>query len=149
MKHHLHQNGGFTLLELTVSLFVVTAGVFGAIQLYLHTLDGSRALDEYAIAHRILSAEMETLRALPSADLAEGHGMAFFDPSPEIDKLMHAAPAIDVTAVPEVPGLFEVHVHISWTGQHGRRIEKALVSYIAGDAPRLASAHANLDGSPL
>jgi prepilin-type N-terminal cleavage/methylation domain-containing protein len=142
MKQQKRRDQGFTLIELTAALFLVTAGIFGAIQVYLMSMEATRALEEYAVAQRVICAQMGALRALPPDVLSEGEGQPFEAPSPELEKLMNAAGTTDIVAAADVAGLYEVRVRIAWTGQHGRRIEKELVTYMAAQelpAERAAS----------
>lgn len=45
-----HDNRGFTLLELTCALFIITVAGFGAIQLYSIGLDKIMMMREYDVA---------------------------------------------------------------------------------------------------
>ena len=126
------RKAGFSLMEITCALFVITVGVFGALQMYSLALEKTRAVNEYAIAASVLQNEMETLRALPFEQLADGDTLPFRSATPAVEKLVKAKTSVAVRDRSEgTPGLKEVRVSVAWTGDQGRRIEKTLTTLIA------------------
>ncbi len=134
----MRRNHGFSLIELNCALFVVTAGIFGALGTYQLVMDKTRALNEYALAERIVRNELECLRALPFAALEAGENTPFRTQTPGMERLVHATTAVDVRDRADVaPGLKEVRARIAWTGEKGRTIDYELVTLVADrGAPR-------------
>ncbi len=123
---------GFSLIELTCALFVVTVGVFGALQLYTVGLTKMKTVDEYAVALRVLNNEVETLRALPFAELQPATKIPFRSHTPEGERLVNATGTVTITDRSEGGArLREVFVRLRWTGEYGRTIDKSLTTLIA------------------
>lgn len=119
---------GFTLLELTCALFVITVAGFGAIQLYTLGLDKIAEMREFDVASEVLRNEIEVLRARPFASLEDG--MALQSSTPAMESLHR--PEMKVAVAPgAVPGLKEVTVSLHWQSRHGRFIERSLATRIA------------------
>ena len=125
-------NAGFTMLELTAALFILTVGVFGVIQLFHFGIDKMHAVNETNLAMRAIQNEMETLRARPFAQLTNAEQAAFVSDIGEAAKLMNAHPSVTIRdhGTPDLR-LKEVTVCMAWTGEHGRRIEKHVTTLIA------------------
>lgn len=128
----MRRNRGFSLIELNCALFVVTAGIFGVLGTYQLVMDKTRALNEYALAERIVRNEIECLRALPFAALEAAENAPFRTRTPGIERLVNAAPAVAIVDRADLaPGLKEVRARIAWTGEKGRTITYELVTLIA------------------
>ena len=126
------RDAGFSLIELTCALFIVTLGVFGIIQMYLVGMDKTRAVNEYAVAFQALNNEIETLRALPFEAFEEGKDLPFRSETPALERLVHARGTVTVVdRTAETPGLKQVRARLRWTGEHGRIIEKHVTTLIA------------------
>ena len=126
---------GATLVELVVALAVVTVGLFGVLQSYLVAMDKTRVANEYYIATRALSNEIETLRGLPFEELADGPGQPFRSRTPELERLVQAEATVSIVdRSGATHGLKLVRAQLRWRGDNGRRIEKQLVSLIANRA---------------
>lgn len=122
-----NRESGFTLLELTCALFVITVAGFGAIQLYSVGIGQIMVMREYDAAAAVLRSEMETLRARPFTEVTDG--MAFMAPVPE--EVLHA-PETSVAVSPgPVAGLKDVTVSLRWQSRHGRWITRSLATRIA------------------
>ena len=130
------RKAGFSLVELMAALFVLSVGLFGAVQSYNVGLDKIRVLREECLAARIVQNEVETLRALPFAQLADREKAPFVSKPSGLVLLHNAAPAVTVHPHAD-PGLAlkEVSVSLRWTGEHGRTMEKAVTTLIADRAP--------------
>lgn len=127
-----HNDAGFSLLELTVGLFVVSMGMFGVFTVYHAGLKQVRAAQENAAVLRALENELETLRAAPFASLTSGTGQPFRSVSPELERLVGAKAETAIAAVATLENrLREVEVHLTWRGQDGRLISKSLHTFIA------------------
>ena len=124
-------NHGAALFELTCAIFIVTVGVFGALQMQLHTMDKLHALQDYAVAERVLSNEIETLRAMQFDALAPGAGLPLRSDTPLLAKLEEATASVDILPHDDLPGLWEVRVHVTWTIEHRRRVTKEVTTLIA------------------
>lgn len=130
-----NRESGFTLLELTCALFVITVAGFGAIQLYSVGIGQIMVMREYDAASAVLRSEMETLRAQPFEAISDG--MAFTAPVPE--EVLHAPEASVAVAPGPVAGLKDVTVRLRWQSRYGRWITRSLTTRIAdrgaGGAP--------------
>lgn len=123
---------GFSLIELTCALFVITTGIFGVIQLYTLGLDKTKAANEYAIARTAIDNELETLRALPFEELKSGTAKSFRSRTPALEKLVNAKGIVVITdRTGDTRGLKQVEVILRWKGEYGRLIEKSMTTLIA------------------
>ena len=127
-------NLGFTLLELTCALFVISVAGFGAIQMYSIGMDKILEMREGDVAMEVLRSEMELLRARPFDALTEA--TTFVSANPAMETLYNSEAAIAV-ADSGAPGLKEVTVSLRWQSRHGRWIARSLTTLIAdkGVAP--------------
>ena len=125
---------GIALVELVTALFVLTAGLFGAMQMYHFCLSKTRALNESALALHTLANELETVRALPFAELKNGEALPFRSRTPALEELVNAEGTVRIEDY--APGLKQVTVRIRWTGEHGRTVAKQLVTLIADKGGR-------------
>ncbi len=121
---------GAALVELTCAIFIITVGVFGALQMYTLALTGAKVANEYSIAGRVLINEIETLRGSPFESLAAGKS-PFRSQTPEMDRLVRASGTVEIMEYPGVPDLKSVRVALRWVGEHGRVVEKQLNTLIA------------------
>ncbi len=125
------QRSGFMLIELSAALFVATVGVFGALHLYMLSLDRIRAISEYETALCVLNNEVETLRAAPYDGLAIGEGLPFRSETPGVERLHLAETTVRIEDIGDgALELKRVVARVRWIGEHGRRIEKELVTFI-------------------
>ena len=123
---------GFSLVELMCAIFVVTAGGFGALQLYMTAIERTGATHDYTLVNRALVNEIETRRALPFDALLAGEGQAFLSAGPVLEGLDEPEATVSVVdRSPGTAGLKEVRVRIEWTMEHRRRVTKELVTLIA------------------
>jgi len=123
---------GFTLLELSAALFVLTVGLFGVFQLYMFGVHRGRAINEAALANRAAQNEIETLRALPFSQLTPRTEAAFTGDAPNLEGLVNAKGRLTIRDLPGYHGrLKEATVVVQWRGDRGRRIEKRLTTLIA------------------
>lgn len=122
---------GFTLLELTCAIFVISAGLFGILHIYLQGIDKMQAINEYETAICALSNEMEMLRTVPFDALELGNGQPFHSETPGLEHLHLAETLTFIAAEEDDTALKRVTVRIRWIGEHGRRIEKELTTLIA------------------
>lgn len=127
-------NRGFTLLELTCALFVISVAGFGAIQMYSIGMDKILAMREGDVALAVLRSELELLRAQPFDALAARTD--FQAANPALETLYHAEAAITV-GDSDTPGLKTVTVSLRWQSRSGRWIARSLTTLIAdkGVAP--------------
>ncbi len=126
-----NHRAGVSLVELMCALFVITAGIMGSMQMYMIAMDKTRAVQEAAIAVQALLNETETLRALPFKDIVAGDHV-FQSDTPEVERLKDAVCRVRVTNRGEQGvALKELDVGIRWRGEHGRLIEKRIVTLIA------------------
>jgi len=119
---------GFTLLELTCALFIVTVAGFGAIQLYSTGMDKILEMREGDVALEVLRNEIEFLRARAFNSLESTDNFATTTPAIET---LHAAVSSVTVKPATTPGLKEVTVSLRWQSLHGRWIERSLTTLIA------------------
>ena len=132
-----HDARGFTLLELVAALFVVSLGLFGVIQLLHFGVANTHALNEAKLATRAVQNEIETLRALPYSALRNVEGGPFVSEPAELAPMVNVKPRLTIQDYDEgAPPLKHVTATVSWTGEHGRRIEKTLTTLIADKGGR-------------
>ncbi|MBN2312226.1 MAG: hypothetical protein JXR94_24820 [Candidatus Hydrogenedentes bacterium] len=135
------RTAGICLIDLTTALFVLSLGVFGALQAFQYGTARIRTIREASVAARAVQNEIETLRALPFQELANGERAAFVSDSPETAALHNATPYVRIEdGASAAPGaLKQVFVRIRWTGDYGRTIEQHATTLIAdkgqGGAP--------------
>lgn len=127
MQQRLDRNRGFTLLELTCALFIITVAGFGTIQLYNVGVNKILVMQELDVASELLRNEMETLRAMPFDMVTSGDTLS--NPSAALTALHRPETTIRVADLS--PGLKEVSVTLKWQSRHGRWIERALVTRVA------------------
>lgn len=128
-------SNGFSLVELTCALAVVSIGLGSVIHVYLRGIEKMRAIDEYETALCVLNNELETLRAQPWDALEPGDALPFRS-APHIEglRLAETWAAIEDASGGDA-GLKQVTARIRWIGEHGRRIEKELTTFIACTDP--------------
>lgn len=122
---------GTMMVELVCALFIITAGLFGVLQMYTLAFDKTAYVAEYVIALRALENEIEILRALPFEALESGKELPFRSETPELARLVNARGTVDIAGVEALPGVKEIKVTLQWTGELGRSIEKSLTTLIA------------------
>lgn len=123
---------GFTLLELTAALFIVSIGLFGVVQTFYFGMDKMRTVQEYAIAMRAIENELETLRAQPFVSLRETSEAPFLSVTPELNQLFKPWASVRIRERSGEGGmLWEVTVRIVWLADRGRRVEKRVTTLIA------------------
>ena len=125
---HSKRREGFTLLELTCALFVITVAGFGALQLYSTAMDRIVDMRDYDVAAEILRNEIETLRALPFNEIHDH--MAARSGTPALESLHK--PELTVAVRPGAyPALKEVTVTLRWQVRQGRQVTRALTTLLA------------------
>ncbi len=123
---------GFSLIELSAALFILTVGLFGVIQMYHFGLDKLNAVREFTLATQAIQNEIETLRTMPFSSLENGERQGFIAAVPELETLVQVSPTVSIRDFIEGRGeVKEVTVRIKWIGEHGRVIEKSLTTLIA------------------
>ena len=126
---------GYSTMEMTATLFVLTVGLFGALQLFSFGLDRMRALDESSVAMQAVQNEIEVLRAAPFASLTDGEH-AFVSEAPELSRLENADTRVVIAPVAGVSAaLKEVTATIVWISENGRRSERTLTTLLTEKAP--------------
>jgi len=119
---------GFSLLELTCAIFVLTVGVFGVIEMFYFGMNKVRALSDAEVAMRAVQNEVEVLRSVPFDELRI-ETTSFRGDTPETERLMNATPEVRIEDAGS--GLKRIAVSIAWTGDNGRRIAKGVTTLIA------------------
>lgn len=123
---------GFSMIELTAALFVLAVGMMGTLQMYNVLADKTRVLQESEIAVRAVNTEIETLRALPFAQLTDREDAPFVSELFGTDNLVNVTPRVTVRPYADTRlELKEVTATLQWTGEHGRKLEKSATTLIA------------------
>ncbi len=130
-KQDRNNNLGFSLTEILVALFIFSTALLGTFQMYNVGLDKIRTVRESAKALQLVVNQVETVRAMPFAELTERDKAPFIGPEMDLDGLAKATPALTIRSFGE-PGLNlkEVTASLSWTGENGRRIEKKITTLV-------------------
>lgn len=123
----IRNNRGFSLLELTCAIFVVTVAGFGSIQLYSVGMSKIVMMREYDVATAELRNEVERLRSLPFEAVSDA--MAVSEAS--VARATLAEPRMSIKASERAPGLKEVVVTLNWQSRGGRSITRELTTLIA------------------
>lgn len=133
-SRHASKQSGSTLIELTCALFLVTMGVFGAMTLHLRAMDGTRGLQQEAIALQALRNEIETLRAADFDSLVPGEELPFRTADGLVERLFLGQGAVQITPTAS-PDLMEVSAQVVWKADSGRRAHQRLTTRIARKEP--------------
>ena len=135
-------NPGFSLLELTTAIFLLTTCAFGMVQMFHVGVQSARTENERQIALRAIENELETLRATPTQQLALGDKLPFRSVTRELETLRLATPQVVISRDSELP-LFHVRASVRWITQNGHATSAALEMLIAieGDADGNRSAN--------
>ena len=89
-------------------------------------------IGEYAAADLAIENEIETLRALPFAALGVGESQSFLSNTPAAAKLPKSEGRVSISdRSGNTLGLRQVTVRFSWTGEHGRKIQRQSTTIIA------------------
>ena len=123
---------GAALVELVTALFIVSFGIFSVLTMYHVGMTNARAIREHDWVMNALQNELEGLRATPFAELPPVWDGEFRATAPDLAELVNAR--THLTMAPHLEGradLLEVTVSIRWSGEHGRTIEKSLVTLLA------------------
>ena len=122
---------GVTLLELTTALAILTAGLFGVIQMYFFIMGHTKVLNETAVARNVVQSEVEYLRSIPFDELTPGSQPVRQSLLAD-SRLYNAAGAVVIRDFPDLPGrLREVSVGLQWTGRSGRIMKQRTTTLIA------------------
>jgi hypothetical protein len=95
-------------------------------------MTNARAIREHDWVMNALQNELEGLRATSFAELPPVWDGEFRATAPDLAELVNAR--THLTMAPHLEGradLLEVTVSIRWSGEHGRTIEKSLVTLLA------------------
>ena len=134
MAHDKQMKGhaaGFSLLELTAALFVITVGLFGAMQMYFHGAAKLRAVNQSALAMRSVENELETLRALPFDELDDATERSFVTDTSEIVELLGAQASVTIQDYDETTlPLKQISAIVEWRGENGRLIRKSVTTLV-------------------
>jgi type II secretory pathway pseudopilin PulG len=125
-------NGGFLMIELVAALAVLTIGLLGVVQTYHFGMDKIRTMRESAIALRAVQNEIETLRALPFANLVDVENGPFVSQTPDLEQLVKATPALTIRPYSDPRlRLKEVAACVRWVGDNGRIMQRAATTLMA------------------
>ena len=123
---------GLAVVELVTALFIVSFGIFSVLTMYHVGMTNARAIREHDWVMNALQNELEGLRATSFAELTPVWDGEVRATAPDLAELVNAR--THLTMAPHLEGradLLEVTVSIRWSGEHGRTIEKSLVTLLA------------------
>jgi Tfp pilus assembly protein PilV len=136
------------LLEITCALFILTAGLFGVLQMYSNALSHTRYMIEDDLASAILENEIETLHALGFHALSSGrHSLQ--SEAAGLERLHDAEAYIEVTPTAGADRYARtVTLTVRWQAHTGRMVEKQLATIIADKGNNAASLEVASNGTP-
>lgn len=114
MKRKLRNDSGFTLIEVMVSMIILSIGVLGLAPLMAVSVTGNSFSNEATRANVIAQDRIEQLK-----NMAFG-GMPYSDSTSSDPYYGCLARVDDVTSDANVPaGVYRINVRITWTDQSG------------------------------
>lgn len=123
---------GFTVLELTVAIVIVTTGLFGVIQMYRFGMDITRTLRDSAVALEAVENELEALRARPFQALENAEDAPFVTETPTVGSLFGARGTVTIRDYGEGSlRLKSVTATLSWISLHGRGMTQSVTTLVA------------------
>ncbi len=126
---------GYTALEVTLAITVLSVCAFGLIQTYIWGMRAGKEAREEALVSRLMSNELEVWRA-ESHTLTPGGAQPMRAIAQEADVLAELHGAVRVTPhSDDLPGLFEVRVRVRWLGTGNRNMQREATTLIAGGTP--------------
>jgi len=114
---------------MSVALGVIVVTIFGVLTLYDRGMDRGRELNARSIAIRAVENEIETLRAMPFADLSPRTDAPFVSETPAVALLVDPEPRLTIAPAGR-DGLVEVTAALRYRAG-GRATEKAVTTLIA------------------
>jgi Tfp pilus assembly protein PilV len=149
-SHQCRRRGdrGAMLLEITCALFILTAGLFGVLQMYSNALSHTHYMIEDDLAASILENEIETLHALGFQALSVGRhplqseatGLERLHDSEAYTEVAPAAGAERYART--------VSLTVRWQAYTGRMVEKQLATIIADKGNNAVSLEVASNGKP-
>ena len=129
-KHINKKRGGFSLLETTAAIFVLTMGVFTSFDLYYRSMDGTKTMVEERVALSILRSEVAWLQAEEA--LVPGE-YPLRGTTTMLEQLFDGEGQVVLKARDDLAtGLVEATVQVQWRVRSGRLVVRELTTLIAG-----------------
>lgn len=136
-RKHKQNSAGFSLLELITALFVLAVGLMGALQMHNVIAGKLRYMDQSRAAAQAVDTEIETLRAMPFAQLTDRQNAPFVSKPFGADKLVNLSTQLTIRPHENKKlKLKLVTATVRWTGENGRTIQKSAATLIAGKGGR-------------
>ncbi len=125
---------GFSLIEISTALFILIVGLFGVFQLFHFGIGKLHVIDESAIAMQAVQNELETVRAMPFAQLQDGeHEFVTHDPA--LERLVKYTGKVIIGPAAEHTGLKQVDISLRWVTQNGRVADRTVTTLIGDKGP--------------
>lgn len=125
---------GFSLIEISTALFILIVGLFGVFQLFHFGIGKLGAIDESAIAMQAVQNELETIRAVPFAQLQDGEH-AFVTQDPALERLVKPTGTVTIVSTAEPAGLKRADISLRWVTQNGRVADRTVTTLIGDKGP--------------
>jgi Tfp pilus assembly protein PilV len=123
---------GFILVELLVSLAVLTVSGFGTIQIYHLGLNHLKYSQEHAMALQALQNELEHLRSQSYSQVTAQKSRPFAVDTPGLRRLHRATATVAYREVDVYLGdLVEVTLRVEWIGRRGYPSETSISTFVA------------------
>ncbi len=131
-RRYSRSSAGFSLLELTAALFVLAIGLLGTLQMYNVLAAKLLYVQETEVAGRLLNTEIETLRAMPFAQLSDRENTPFVSQPAGAENLVNLTTRLSIQPDPSANlHLKHITATVLWTGENGRTIAKSAATLIA------------------
>lgn len=122
---------GFTFLELSAAIFVLSVGIFGVLGMFQVGIAKTKVVAESMIALRAVQNEMEIRVATPFADLVVGESLPFISHTAETDGLVLAERLVTIADRSDRGlSLKEITVQLRWVTENGRVSTRKLTTLV-------------------
>src|SRR5262245_11918968 len=119
---------GMTVLELTISLFVLTTAMLAIVQLFSATAAQRRTLEKRRMALEAVANQAERIARLSWDETAPDRLTAWEAPAELLAVLPGAKCTADVSEETGAPKARRIRLQVSWTDSMGQPVEPAAVT---------------------
>lgn len=127
---------GYTVLEVTCAITVLTVCAFGLMQTYIWGMRAAKEAREEMLVSRLMANELEAWRAASPQSLVPGGAQPMRGLAKEAETLENLHGAVRVSPHTQgAPGLLEVRVRVRWMGTGHRNMQREATTLVAGAMP--------------
>lgn len=122
------KQSGFTLMEVTAAVFVMSVGIFAAFDLYFRCMEGTSAMIEERTALSIVRSEVAWLEGAPDLDAGTypiRGTSTMMERLPEGTGVVELSPRNDLA-----PDLLEAKVSVTWQVRTGRMATREVTTLV-------------------